>query len=135
MVAELIERSSRYLDEGVIDGEYNPMTLGLHELGDGLAMVDGFSHVITFDTGDGLVAFDTSLAVMAPGALASVRRWSNEPFHSLVYTHGHGDHVGGAPVFLREAAERGDRRPHVVGHANIAPRLDRYEMTSGYVAA
>src|SRR4051794_33429233 len=72
MVAELIERSNRYLDEGVVDGEYNPMTLGLHELGDGLAMVDGFSHVITFDTGDGLVAFETSLALMAPGALRRI---------------------------------------------------------------
>jgi alkyl sulfatase BDS1-like metallo-beta-lactamase superfamily hydrolase len=135
MVAELIERSNRYLDEGVIDGEYNPMTLHLHELGDGLARVDGFSHVITFDTGDGLVAFDTSLALMAPGALAAVRTWSDEPFHSLVYTHGHGDHVGGAPVFLQEAADRGDRRPDVVGHANITPRLERYEMTAGYVRA
>src|SRR5690348_16250214 len=104
-MTELIDRSNGYLDAGVIDGEYNPMSLQLHELGDGLAMVDGFSHVIAFDTADGLVAFDTSLAPMAPGALAALRTWSDEPFHSLVYTHGHGDHVGGAATFLREAVE------------------------------
>jgi alkyl sulfatase BDS1-like metallo-beta-lactamase superfamily hydrolase len=134
-MSDLIERSNRFLDTGVVDDEYNPMTLSLHELADGIAMVDGFSHVITFDTDDGLVAFDTSLAAMAPGALQAVRTWSTKPFHSLVYTHGHADHVGGAPTFVEEAAERGDRRPDVVGHENIAPRMDRYELTSGYVAA
>jgi alkyl sulfatase BDS1-like metallo-beta-lactamase superfamily hydrolase len=132
-MAELLERSSRFLDTGVVDGEYSPMSLELHELGDGLAMVDGFSHVIVFDTGDGLVAFDTSLALMAPRAVNRVRQWSGDSFHSLVYTHGHADHVGGASVFLDDAAERGDRRPDVVGHANIAPRFDRYELTNGYV--
>src|SRR5215468_730112 len=133
-MSDLIDRSNRFLDTGVIDDEYNPMTLGLHELADGIAMVDGFSHVIAFDTDDGLVAFDTSLALMAPGAVSALRTWSTKPFHTLVYTHGHGDHVGGAPVFLADAEARGDRRPAIVGHTNIAARMDRYELTAGYVA-
>jgi alkyl sulfatase BDS1-like metallo-beta-lactamase superfamily hydrolase len=133
-MAELLDRSSRFIDRGIVDGEYNPMTLHLHELTDGIAMVDGFSHVITFDTEDGLVVFDTSLALMAPNALSALRTWSAKPFHTLVYTHGHVDHVGGAPAFLADAEARGDRRPDIVGHASIAPRMDRYEMTAGYVA-
>ena len=71
---------------------------------------------------------------MAPVCLTSLRTWSNDPVDTIVYTHGHVDHVGGARTFLDEASERGDPQPGVVGHANVEPRFDRYDLTHGYNA-
>ena len=95
-------------------------------------MVEAFSHSILFKTGEGLVVFDTSNLQGSGRVVDAVRNWSKDPFHSLVYTHGHMDHVGGCGTFLREAQERGHPRPRVVGHENIKPRFDRYDATNGY---
>jgi alkyl sulfatase BDS1-like metallo-beta-lactamase superfamily hydrolase len=85
-----------------------------------------------FKTGEGLVVFDTSNLQGSGRVVDAVRNWSKDPFHSLVYTHGHMDHVGGCGTFLRDAQERGHPRPRVVGHENIKPRFDRYDATNGY---
>ena len=127
-----LERSSRYIDSGVLDGPVERLDLALSELAPGVAMIDGFSHVYAFDTGDGLVAFDTSLPMMAETALGNVRGWSDARLHSLVYTHGHLDHVGGAEHFLADAERRGDPRPEVVAHEAVPQRFGRYDLTNGY---
>ena len=44
----------------------------------------------------------------------------------MVYTHGHVDHVTGADKIIDHSLERGDPRPHVIGHKLVAPRFDRY---------
>ena len=54
---------------------------------------------------------DTSTSFMAPACRTSLRAWSNDPVDTIIYTHGHVDHVGGAQTFLDEANERGDPRP------------------------
>jgi glyoxylase-like metal-dependent hydrolase (beta-lactamase superfamily II) len=44
----------------------------------------------------------------------------------LIYTHAHGDHIGGAAAFL-------DQEPKVIAHENALERLRRYESTAGYI--
>jgi alkyl sulfatase BDS1-like metallo-beta-lactamase superfamily hydrolase len=61
-----------------------------------------------------------------------LRAWSSDPFHTILYTHGHIDHVGGAGAFVADAAERGDRLPRFVGHENLPARFERYNATAGY---
>ena len=55
-----------------------------------------FSHVVAFRTDEGLVLFDASSVFTGKGVTASLRAWADDPIHSLVYTHGHVDHVGGS---------------------------------------
>ena len=62
----------------------------------------------------------------------SIRRWSPAPIHTLVYTHGHADHVGGSGAFAADARARGDERPRVISHANVNARLARYELTNDW---
>ena len=62
----------------------------------------------------------------------ALRTWSDEPVHTIVYTHGHADHVGGSRAFATAARERGEPLPRVVGHDRIHARFDRYEYTAGY---
>ena len=143
-MADLLELSRRMIDEdpGPMEatgervdlGPANRMTLELSEVADGVAVVEAFSHVVAFDSGDGLVLFDTSLGPFGPGVVKALRGWRTDPVHTLVYTHGHVDHVGGAGAFMADADARGGSRPSVVGHEAIGSRFDRYDLTNGYNA-
>ena len=131
-MADLLALSARVIDEGDTDERINRVTNELSELADDLAIVESFSHVVAFRTTAGLAIVDTATAQLAEGAIPALRRWSDDPVHTIVYTHGHADHVGGAQKVLAEAAERGRPRPHIVGHENVPTRFDRYRLTRGY---
>ncbi|CAN5691826.1 alkyl/aryl-sulfatase [soil metagenome] len=131
-MADLLALADRYLD-----GDEAPpprIIQELSEVADGIALVESFSNVVALAGGDGLVVVDTSTHFTAEPCRAALRGWSDAPVRSIVYTHGHLDHVGGGQVFVDEAAARGDARPAVVGHENVAARIDRYELTNGYNA-
>jgi alkyl sulfatase BDS1-like metallo-beta-lactamase superfamily hydrolase len=135
-MADLLDLSARIIDEGIYEGHgsINRITTEISEVADGIAVIEAFSHVVAFRTGDGLAIFDTSLESFASGILKSLRSWSDEPVHTVAYTHGHIDHVGGAQAILDEARERGAPRPRIVGHENVGERFARYRATNGYNA-
>jgi alkyl sulfatase BDS1-like metallo-beta-lactamase superfamily hydrolase len=133
-MADLLALSSRIIDEGIYEGpaSVNRVSGELSEVADGVAVVESFSHVVAFRTGEGLLLFDASLEGLAPRVIASLRGWSRERVHTLAYTHGHVDHVGGGRAFRDEARERGQAEPRVVAHENVPARFARYEATNGY---
>jgi len=133
-MADLLELSSRFIDENQHDGprSVNRPTTELSEVADGIAVMEAFSHVVILKTEAGLVLFDTSLEAFAEPLLKSMRTYSKDPVHSIVYTHGHIDHVGGTRAFIDETVAMGAPRPRVVGHENVSPRFGRYRDTSGY---
>ena len=127
-----VELSSRVIDSGEADEPTNRVINELSEIDDGLAVVESFSHMVAFSTEDGLVCFDASGAQTGAGVVEALRGWSGDEVRSLIYTHGHVDHVGGSGAVAADAEQRGHRRPDVVGHANVAPRMRRYDATNGY---
>ena len=134
-MANLLEMSSRIIDEGKATDEVGPINRINHQLSviaDGVAMVEAFSHCILFETDDGLLAFDTSGPQGGGRVVEAVRGWRRDRFNTLVYTHGHLDHVGGCGAFMDDAAAGGHPAPQVAGHENVARRFDRYHLTSGY---
>jgi alkyl sulfatase BDS1-like metallo-beta-lactamase superfamily hydrolase len=133
-MADLLAISTRVIDGGSAEGvgPLNRITHELSEIGDSIAMVEAFSHAVVFRTGDGLVVFDTSGAAGGQRVVDAIRGWSKDSFHTLVYTHGHIDHVGGCGAFLADARNSGAPRPRVAGHENVARRFDRYNLTNGY---
>jgi glyoxylase-like metal-dependent hydrolase (beta-lactamase superfamily II) len=132
-MADLLALSARIIDDGA-DEPANRITLELSEVANRVAFVESFSNVVTFDSEDGLVLFDASLQPLAGRVIESLRSWSDAPLHTLVYTHGHVDHVGGAHAVLSDASDRGDRRPDVIAHEAVPQRFARYDMTNGYNA-
>lgn len=134
-MTDLLTLSSRIIDSGVADQPTNRVTNELSELVNGLAIVESFSHVVVWDSGEGLVCFDTSSAGSAPAIIEAISRWSTASFHSLVYTHGHVDHVGGSGAFAAHATSRGYQTPQVIGHRNVIRRFDRYQYTNNWNVA
>ena len=132
MTEHPVDLSTRIIDSGVADTPVNRMTEQLSELADGVAIVESFSHSVAVDSGAGLVVFDTSVEGKGPAVVESLRTWSTEPLDSIVYTHGHLDHVGGSGAFVADAEARGHGTPRVIAHEAITPRFARYRTTSGY---
>ncbi len=126
-MADLLALSSEIIDNGLTDRPFNRTSNELSEIGDGLAVVESFSHSVVLDAGDGLVAFDASHANTGERVVAAIKGWSSQPVSHIIYTHGHADHVGGSVAF---AAEYGAMT--VVGHRNVERRFDRYAATNDW---
>ena len=134
-MANLLALSRAVIDEGKgpeATGPLNRINHQLSEIADGVAMVEAFSHCILFETDDGLVAFDTSNEHGGGRVVEEVRRWRPARFNTIVYTHGHIDHVGGCGAFVHDAETCRHPIPRVVGHENVPARFDRYNLTDGY---
>ena len=131
-MADLLQMSADLID-GRVDmreaGPINRINHQLSELSTNVAVVEAFSHSIVFKTDDGLVTFDTSNEHGGTKCVHAIQSWTQDPFNTVVFTHGHIDHVGGCGAFC--AAYEG-RKPTIVGHENVAARFDRYRMTNGY---
>jgi len=126
-----IELSTKVIDSGIVDEPLNRVTNDITELADNLAIVESFSHSVVWDTGDGLMCFDASGAGSGEAVVNSIRSWRNDAITSLVYTHGHADHIGGSVAFAHDAQSRGLPNPRVIGHENVSKRMDRYSTTNG----
>lgn len=100
-----IELSTRIIDTGATDAP-NRVTNELSELTDGVALVESFSHSIAVDSGDGLAVFDTSGVFTGQAVTEALRAWSTDPVDTIVYTHGHADHVGGSGALLADGRAR-----------------------------
>lgn len=131
-MADLLELSARIIDSGVAGQAVNRITQELSEVADGVAVVESFSHCVAVRTGAGLVVFDTSGAATGAEVVAALRGWSAEPVHTIVYTHGHVDHVGGSPAFMADARSGGKERPRVLAHRAVPARFRRYRRTDGW---
>ena len=127
-----VELSSRVIDAGVHDEQVNRVTQTLSVLDDDLSIVKSFSNIVSFRTDEGLVCFDSSGQITAGRTMEALRGWTDDPIHTLIYTHGHVDHVGGSGAMAADAADRGHAPIRVVGHHCVADRFHRYELTNGY---
>jgi alkyl sulfatase BDS1-like metallo-beta-lactamase superfamily hydrolase len=104
----------------------------VEKLADGVAQFHGFCNVgFVWGRGEVLVV-DTSNAWLGARAVAGLREQTADPIAHVVYTHGHVDHVGGAPAFLADAAQRGQPRPTLWSHEGLPARFARYQATWGW---
>ena len=121
--------------EGSTDvGGHHPVTqdLGLAEVAPRTAFSASFGNICAFATDDGLLLVDTGNQVMAASNHERIRGWNADRLGTVVYTHGHIDHVFGMAPFEEEAATKGWEPPHVVAHELVPPRFERYVLTAGY---
>lgn len=131
-MADLLALSTKVIDSGITDVSVNRTSGELSEVADGLAMVESFSHSVVWDSGEGLVAFDASHVNSGETVVNSIAAWRSIPFHTLVYTHGHVDHVGGSGFFAAHNQSHGGAPLAVIGHENVQRRFERYRYTNAW---
>lgn len=107
------------------------------EIGEGavyIATQGVVGNVTAVRTGEGLVVFDTGSHVTAQLIYDTLRGWDQSPVHTVIFTHGHGDHVRGAPLFDEQAKKRNEPPIRVVAQARMPARFERYVAAAGFVA-
>lgn len=104
----------------------------VEKLRDGLAQFHGFCNVGFAWGGGSALVVDTSNVLLGKRAAEGLASATDEPLSCIVYTHGHVDHVGGAPSFLASAEARGHERPTIWAHEKVRERMDRYRLTWGW---
>ena len=76
----------------------------------------------TFYVGDkGVLLFDP-LEGRAEPMLKAIASVTNKPVAAIVYSHNHGDHIGGTPALLEKLAGQ-KQRPHIIASAATAEKM------------
>ena len=97
------ENANAAWDDVEWDGDFQKVTNKTYFIG-------GFSNVVAFETVEGVVLIDTGVTDRlrvanqtnaAPEMASDLRKYTDEPIHTVVYTHGHVDHVHGLDHFLK----------------------------------
>jgi alkyl sulfatase BDS1-like metallo-beta-lactamase superfamily hydrolase len=130
-MADLLALSTKIIDSGVLDQPANRIINEISELAPDLAIVESFSHAVTWNSPEGLVIFDTGTYDNGQKVADQIRTWTNSPLHAIVYTHGHADHVGGSGPIAASLGAPG-KPVRVIGHENVRHRLQRYRDTSDW---
>ncbi|ETR76200.1 beta-lactamase [Afipia sp. P52-10] len=89
-------------------------------------------NVTAVRTSEGLVVFDTGSASTARQIYDTLRTWDSSPIHTVIFTHGHVDHVMGAALFEEEAKKRGEPPIRFIAQRNMPARFARYVATAGF---
>lgn len=130
---DLLDLSERILSGALSIDEHHPLSITggttLVELDDGLAFLESFANVTALVAEGRLLLVDAGGILHAGPVHEAIRRWTDAPLDTAVYTHGHVDHVFAVPLF---EAEGRAPAPRVVAHENVPRRFDRYQLTNGY---
>jgi len=76
------------------------------------------------ETSDGVVLFDT---LLTPGAGKEVFERIKGKIKYIIYSHGHGDHVGGAEAFIAD-------KPEIIASKYLPDRFEKYEILAQHRA-
>ena len=133
-MGDVLDLSESLWNGSISTETHNPVMnyVGTEVLSDDLAFACAFGNVSAFRTDEGLLVVDTGGSLVGGVIVQSLRHWSTDPVHTVVYTHGHLDHVCGVQAFEKDAKERGHSPFTVVGHNAVLARFDRYRLTGGY---
>jgi len=100
------------------------------EVTEGVIFAPRQGNSTAFVCDDAVMLVDTSAQWYVPRAMEDLRRdYSKAPVDTIVYTHGHIDHVSGGQAWIDEAAATGAKRPRIIGHEDVAKRFQRYRET------
>jgi alkyl sulfatase BDS1-like metallo-beta-lactamase superfamily hydrolase len=130
----VLDLAEKYWRGEVPASEHHPFApmMALEEIVPGVAFVSSFANVTAIRTEAGLVLIDTGSFFLSAQVHRDVRNWSDKSVHTVVFTHGHVDHVFGLERYESEARDRGHPIPRVIAHRAVPERFDRYKRSPGY---
>jgi alkyl sulfatase BDS1-like metallo-beta-lactamase superfamily hydrolase len=107
-------------------------TEGVKEVVPGVHILPGQGNCLAVDLGHGMLLVDSGPGGPATDAMiSSLRELSQKPVEAICYSHGHAGYNAGIPAWLAHNEERGDPKPRLIAHRNVAVRYARYRQTNG----
>jgi glyoxylase-like metal-dependent hydrolase (beta-lactamase superfamily II) len=104
-----------------------------HLFADRALLVGGHGNVGYAYNDEGVIMVDTGTPqIFGEYAVQQLRRFTQAPIHTVIYTHGHIDHAFNLAPVLADAQNWGYPRPQVIGHRRILDRFARYERLEGH---
>ena len=106
--AEVVAEEKEHPNITKLKAQSNEFKKELIQLGERVYMGVGYdgSNAAMIVGDDGLVIIDGLRGVgAAEELLADFRKISDKPIKALIYTHGHGDHTGGASAFIKDPSQ------------------------------
>ncbi len=82
--------------------EPNPARYGGERINDFIVMSEAFSNAYLIETSEGNVQLNAGMGMEAPVIAANFRQFSASAVHTLIFTQGHVDHVGGTAYFREQ---------------------------------
>lgn len=79
--------------------EPNPAQYGGERINDFIVLSEAFSNAYLIETSEGNVQLNAGMGMEAPVIEANFKQFSTEALHTLIFTQGHVDHVGGTAYF------------------------------------
>ncbi|MFB0561494.1 MAG: alkyl sulfatase dimerization domain-containing protein [Candidatus Lokiarchaeia archaeon] len=108
-----------------------PQYKGVEEIAPKVYCITTFGNVGFVVTDEGVVVVDTAIHQFGELVRDDIRKITDAPIHSVIYTHGHYDHAFGVWALLKDAEERGDPKPRIIAHENVVRRFNRYQELQG----
>jgi glyoxylase-like metal-dependent hydrolase (beta-lactamase superfamily II) len=89
-----------------------------------LFMTADYVNLVAFETPVGLLLVDTGMKEAGEAVYREIRKQTDAPLHTVVFTHGHLDHAFG----LRPWLDAGET-PRIIAHENVVERFRTYMKT------
>ncbi len=132
--------------EAVWRGEIAPLGRPVNELSKltrDVWFFNGMSNMVVINTPEGLVIIDPGALFQTPSEDGSVladceRKFEavcdscDRPVSTVIYTHGHVDHIYGVKQYQCKSWQGGQSSLNVIAHEAFAARASRYRTMSGY---
>ena len=78
----------------------------IRRIADNIHYATGVGNTIMIDTDEGVVIYDTGLVLQAAKQMRMLKEQvSDAPVHSIILSHSHADHIGGAKLWMEEGSE------------------------------
>ncbi len=78
----------------------------IRKIADNIHYATGVGNTIMIDTDEGVVIYDTGLVIQAAKQIRMLKEQvSDGPIHSIILSHSHADHIGGAKLWMEEGSE------------------------------
>jgi glyoxylase-like metal-dependent hydrolase (beta-lactamase superfamily II) len=90
-----------------------------------LFMTANYVNLVAFETSQGLLLVDTGMEEAGEAVFNEIRKQTNGPLNTVVFTHGHLDHAFGLQPWL-DAGES----PRIIAHENVVERFQTYMKTA-----